>query len=255
MLLSPVAFVSTGIFCLFTRFCVRNCCDSSNSNDSANDSVCFFGCCPQVFETHIPEEELRIPVRQPMTFYSSISLENTTNSFFSSDYNDSDSTTVTEFDPLSAGSDLKAVNYRATPPNHQEEDVVDIQIPLIVNSSDDEEKSEPYSPMSPPDLLLLTGDDAVKGYSAFLKNSAKASQGPNVVDVNQLKSKSFASLNDDNENSSMDDFDANYSQRYREFLEKNNISNCQEAIGRTNSSEKRVQFNSMTDVRSFKIER
>lgn len=249
MIFTPVALAGASIFCILTRFCVKKCCNSSNATETADeDSECCFGCCPRVFEDHIPEEELRIPTRrQPLAFYHSISSENLENSV------NSDDNIELEIFELESDEDRETVNLQAA---EDDEDflVGDFKAPLVVDSSDDSSKSEPLSPMSPPDLLLLTGDEAVKGYTNFLKSTGKVSQGPSVVDVEVIKSKSFAVFDED-EYSSMDDFDADYSQKRKDFIERNGLPDRKEQMGRSNSSEKKVQFNSMTEVRPFKSER
>lgn len=247
MIFTPLALAGAGIFCIFTRFCARRCCNSSDATETADDdSECCLGCCPRVFEDHIPEEELRIPTRQPLAFYHSISSETLGNSL------NSDENIELELFEFTSDEYRDTFTFQV---HEDEEDLVigDFKTPLKVDSSDDITKSEPMSSMSPPDLLFLTGDEAVMGYANFLKSTGKASQGPSVVDVEVFKSKSSAvTLND--EFSSMDDFDALYAQKLKEFLEKNNLPDRKEQIGRSNSGEKKVQFNSMMEVRPFKCE-
>lgn len=240
MIFAPVAIASASIFCLLTRYCARNCCNNSteSADESEENTSCCFDCCPPLFEPQVPDEELRIPFCRSLPYYSSFTNSNSNSN---SQLNESEETKIE--------SNLELVSV-------QDEEVVDSQMPLIVDPA---ENSITLPSMSPPDLLLLTGDDALKGYSTFLKKTSKTAQGPSVVHVdhNDIKSKSFTKSFDcqeesDNETSLMDDFDAEYSEKYQKFLEKNSISDKPETLGsRSNSCEKKVQFYGIAEVRSF----
>ena len=240
MIFVPVAIAGTSIFCILTRYCARNFCnnssDSTGDSDSGETTGCCIGFCPRIFEPQTSHEELSIPFCRSLPFYSSTSIGNSGSNSSLNGSNDAE----TEFESFI---------------QDDEDVVVDSQIILIVNPS---ENSKPVLSISPPDLLLLTGDEALKGYTSFLKNTAKTAQGPSVVhvDFNDIKSKSFAKSFDlqeksDDENSQMDDYDAEYlDDRYRKIMENNKLG----IIGRSDSSEKKVQFNGIAELRSFKIE-
>lgn len=243
MIFAPVAIASASIFCILTRYCARNCCNNSSeeADESEDYTSCCFSCCPRIFEPQVPDEDLSIPFSRSMPYYSSFSISN--------------SDRTTQVDELNSV-EMKIESSLELVSVQQDEEVVDSRMPLIVDAADN---SITLPSMSPPDLLLLKGDEALKGYSTFLKNTSKTAQGPSVVhgDYNYIKSKSFTKSFDfqeesDNENSLMDGFDADYSEKYQKFLERNNISDRPETLGsRSNSCEKKVQFYGMAEVRSF----
>jgi len=239
MIFVPVAIAGTSIFCILTRYCARNCCinssDSTEDSDSGETTGCCIQFCPRIFEPQISHEELIIPFCRSLPFYSSTSVGNSGSNSSLNGSNDAE----TEFESFI----------------QDDEEVVDSQVLLIVNPS---ENSKSILSMSPPDLLLLTGDEALKGYTSFLKNTAKTAQGPSVVHVeyNDIKCKSFTRSFDlqeksDDENSQMDDYDAGYLDRYKKLMEKNKLG----SIVRSDSSEKKVvQFSGVAELRSFKID-
>lgn len=243
MIFAPVAIASASIFCILTRYCARNCCNNSSeeADESEDNTSCCFNCCPRIFEPQVPIEDLSIPFSRSIPYYSSFSISN--------------SNGTSQVDELN-NAEMKIESSLELSSVQQDEEFVHSQMPLIVDVADN--SITPPS-MSPPDLLLLKGDEALKGYSTFLKNTSKTAQGPSVVhgDYNDIKSKSFTKSFDfqeesDNENSSMNDFDADYSKKYQTFLGRNNISNRPETIGsRSNSCEKKVQFCGMAKVISF----
>lgn len=242
MIFAPVAIAGAGIFCVLTRYCARNCCDDS-SEETTDDCCCD---CSRLLEPRINDEELSIPLspRSVVPFYSSTSIVNFS---ISPIFNGSNNAYETESE-----SNLELVGF-------QNEEVVDSQILLAV---DPMENSITLPSASPPDLLLMKGEEALNGYTAFLKNTAKIAQGPNVVhaDYNDIKSKAFTKSFDskessDDESTLMDDKDAEYSEKYEKFLENNKIRVRAQSIDRSNSNEKKVQFYGIADVRSFKMDR
>lgn len=138
------------------------------------------------------------------------------------------------------------------------DDVIDVKAPLIYKRSSP--SLDIFPSISPPDLLGLSAEDSLKAYSLYLRDSTARAEGPEVVCVATLKSKSFDSkreskdYSDDDDDDDMDKFDQKYEENLRSFLESNNIQTDEQQlprVRRSSSAEKRVFFNSIKDVRWF----
>lgn len=265
MIFAPVAIAGASIFCIFSRYCIRKCCINSSTNsaeDSEETTSCCIKCCPPIFEPQIAQEG--VPISRSFPFYSSISVENSDSNGNSSlnDLSDNDEI-ESSLESLSDQYDAEDEAEDDSEDEAEDKDVVDSRILIKADSAED---SNPFLSMSPPDLLLLTGDEAFKGYTAFLNKTAKAAQGPSIVRIsfNDIKSKSFTRSFDlqekgDDENSQMNDYDNEYLEKYKnKLLETDDVSDKVGTIGRSdsNSSEmKIVQFNEIAQLRSFKMDR
>lgn len=190
-----------------------------------------------MFEEQIPEEAMRIiPTRPRAPFYSSISAE----------------------EPRETVHEAKDMGTDNISENVREKSQI-IQVPLI----EDESRSNSGAPPShSPPVILKPGPNAVEAYSRYINSTAKNAVGPEIVDVqlNEIKSKSVRpapelEIEPKNEED-MDAFDKDYSEKYRKFLETNNLASRSRSntVERAGSSEKRVQFNSMKEVVSFSFD-
>lgn len=264
--------------------------ESFTSPRNSSSSSCCCCCCPRIFEDPVRAEDLMIPLRSPNARnYSSINLNYRTEESFGNDTGEIEGqpelTTTRQFDDelLFYRETFGSVESPETETINMEVDadsdteIYDFQHPLIVDSSIHSQKKLSAA-FSPPDLLLKPGPEAVEAYGNYMKTTCEVAQGPEVfVDPNShsFKSKSTAAAspvgfvfirkdaspdrqqqlaylyNDGNP----DDFDDEYSKRYEAFLRENNLAGIEEVprrISAEGTTEKKVSFSSITDVRITK---
>lgn len=218
MIFTPIAIASAGVICILTGYCGFRSCLNSSSDPSNDSDGCLKKRCAVLVEDQVPEEELGIPIRS-IKSYLSISNED-----------------PRDYDFESETSDFLESSIDGTEDDFE---LDDIRLPLFKEEEIDNEPDA--TAHSPPEVVLLKDKDAIDAYKECIKRTLKSAEGPEVVHVQDLKSKSPKATEPNSEDLEveMNDFDEEYSKRCQSFMEKAD----------TLGASKKVRFNSIKDVR------
>ena len=250
MIIAPLTVAGAGLFCILTRCCFKRCFRSDQSVDESDSSS---ECCPSFFEKNANTEDTSIPITKKFISYASIPTENSIDREAESKNNDSDEEETTflyEETPEVEVVVSKDVGIEVERPVQGEfgnffTDSIDFLFPAMHESKS--------LARSPPDLIALSAYDTLKAYSLYVRESIRASEGPKIVSLSPMKSKSFeketGSSDSGNEEEKVEE---NNEKSYNSFLKKSNLPGEALMIRRSSSAENKVVvFNFVKEVRSF----